>query len=268
MAHQSDAPVDSDPLLEFAIEPEPSPAEDSASTKFPQAAASMEVAPSPLRNGAPEQSSDELGKRVDRLEQLVERSLRELSSVRAEVATLVASVDDITKRETRAVANSPRPRVAFAVAGVLAGIAIGVSSWTAWSARPIDNSAAGSGPVAAVNLPVEVETPPVAGSIRLASTAPASAATNDLPARAASRISQRQVAYVGTLSIDAAPGGGQVFINRRAAGSTPLRVDNLKAGSHLVWIERAGYRRWTQVVQVRSDRVSRVSASLQPLAAP
>ena len=40
---------------------------------------------------------------------------------------------------------------------------------------------------------------------------------------------------MGTLSIDAAP-GGQVFIDRAAAGQTPLRVQNLKAGSHLVSI--------------------------------
>ncbi len=73
--------------------------------------------------------------------------------------------------------------------------------------------------------------------------------------------------FVGTLSIDAAP-GGQVFIDREAAGQTPLLVQNLKAGSHLVWIEREGYRRFTRVVQVPADRVSRVWADLQPIPDP
>ena len=71
--------------------------------------------------------------------------------------------------------------------------------------------------------------------------------------------------YVGALSIDAAP-GGEVFLNRQSAGHTPLRLENLRAGSHLIWIERDGYRRWTRVVQVPANRVSRLSAELEPLA--
>ena len=72
------------------------------------------------------------------------------------------------------------------------------------------------------------------------------------------------VNYVGTLSIDSAPGGA-VFIDREAAGQTPVRAQNLKAGSHLVWIEREGYRRFTRVVHVQADRVIRVWADLEPL---
>jgi hypothetical protein len=72
------------------------------------------------------------------------------------------------------------------------------------------------------------------------------------------------VNFVGTLTIDAEP-AGEVFVNRRSAGRTPLRLDNLPAGSHLIWIEREGYRRWTRVVAVVADRVSRISASLDPL---
>ncbi|MEP6782561.1 MAG: PEGA domain-containing protein [Acidobacteriota bacterium] len=71
--------------------------------------------------------------------------------------------------------------------------------------------------------------------------------------------------YVGTLSIDASP-GGEVFVNREDAGATPLRLENIKAGSHLVWIERDGYRRWTKVVEVPADRVSRVFANLELIA--
>ena len=74
----------------------------------------------------------------------------------------------------------------------------------------------------------------------------------------------RQGVYVGTLSIDAAP-AGEVSIDRQFAGRTPLRAENLRAGSHLIWIEREGYRRWTRVVAVASDRVTRVSATLEPL---
>lgn len=58
---------------------------------------------------------------------------------------------------------------------------------------------------------------------------------------------------------------GDVFVvNRTLAGRTPLRVANLRAGSHLIWIEREGYRRWTCVGAVAADRVARVTAELAP----
>jgi hypothetical protein len=57
-----------------------------------------------------------------------------------------------------------------------------------------------------------------------------------------------------------------VYIDRRVAGSTPARA-NIRAGSHLIWIEREGYRRWTKVVQVPANRISRVFADLEPRAA-
>ena len=69
--------------------------------------------------------------------------------------------------------------------------------------------------------------------------------------------------YVGTLSVDAVPGGGEVFINRKSVGKTPVRVTGLRAGSHLVWIEREGYRLWTRVVSVPADNVTRVSVALE-----
>jgi hypothetical protein len=75
----------------------------------------------------------------------------------------------------------------------------------------------------------------------------------------------RAAKYVGTLAIDAEP-GGDVFIDREPAGRTPVRLSNLRAGSHLVWISRDGYRRWTRVVQVPADRVTTLSAELEPLA--
>ena len=71
--------------------------------------------------------------------------------------------------------------------------------------------------------------------------------------------------YVGALSIDSQP-GGEVFLNRESAGRTPLRLNNLRAGSHLIWVERDGYRRWTRVVQVPADRVTRLFADLEPIA--
>jgi hypothetical protein len=66
------------------------------------------------------------------------------------------------------------------------------------------------------------------------------------------------------LTIDASP-GGEVFVDRRSVGHTPVRLEKLRAGSHLIWIEREGYRRWTRVVAVTADRISRVTADLDPI---
>jgi hypothetical protein len=70
--------------------------------------------------------------------------------------------------------------------------------------------------------------------------------------------------YFGTLSVDAVPDGGEVFINRKSVGKTPALVTGLRAGSHLVWIERPGYRLWSRAVLVPADKVSRVSVALEP----
>jgi hypothetical protein len=255
VSQHSDAPIDSDPLTEFTIEPQ-APQQDA------QAAASADVAATQPR--------------VDRLEQAVERSISDLLLLRAEVATLVGAIDDIRSDNRRGVAHSRRSNLPSAVAGMLAGMAIAVLGWMTWSSGPIDTAAAASVPATAVESPVESETPAPAPAIALASVDSAQTATRDVPVRAASRVAPVDIEraapvdieYVGTLSIDATPAGAQVFVNRRAAGSVPLRLEKLKAGSHLVWIQRDGYRRWTQVVQVRSDRVSRVSAALEPIAAP
>ena len=79
-------------------------------------------------------------------------------------------------------------------------------------------------------------------------------------------VKDTRVNYVGTLSVDAQP-AGEVFLDRKSAGQTPLMLTNLRAGSHLIWVERDGYRRWTRVVQVPADRVTRLFADLEPLSA-
>ena len=85
-----------------------------------------------------------------------------------------------------------------------------------------------------------------------------------VPVAARAPAPETPVKYVGSLSIDSQPGDGEVFVNRESAGRTPLRLNDLKAGSHLIWVERAGYRRWTRVVQVPADRVTRLFADLEP----
>jgi hypothetical protein len=240
-----DAPIDSDPLIEFAIEPEPP-------RQSVEAAAITEDTPTDPR--------------IDGLEKRLEGVLADLSSLRAEMATLVASVGDINNAGINN-SSTKRSGLMSGVAGMCAGLAIAIIGWMTWPGRAADDVGAGSSPVPAVELPLETEAPPVVPAIALASVAEAPLAIERASRPAAAQRSPIEE-YVGTLSIDATPVGAQVFIDRRAAGTVPLRVENLRAGSHLVWIERDGYRRWTQVVEVRSNRVSRVSVSLEAITAP
>jgi hypothetical protein len=68
--------------------------------------------------------------------------------------------------------------------------------------------------------------------------------------------------------VESSPPGAAVFINRQRVGVTPLEVQGLQSGSRVIWIERAGYIRWTAAVDVSADRLTRVNAKLQADSAP
>ena len=143
-----------------------------------------------------------------------------------------------------------------ASAALVVGLTIALATWRYWS-----GDAATAEPVA---LAAQVTASPAMPATSDSAPTPALTQPSDpQPASAsAAPAAAKRVFYVGTLSIDADP-GGEVFIDRKPAGRTPLRVQNLRAGSHLIWVERDGYRRWTRVVNVPADRVSRVSAELE-----
>lgn len=65
--------------------------------------------------------------------------------------------------------------------------------------------------------------------------------------------------------VDSEPAGSAVFVDRQLVGETPLELTQLRAGSHVVRIERDGYDRWTAAVLVAADKQTRVSATLQAL---
>ena len=269
---------DSDPLLSFAIEPGAS-----APAASPLEPATQPVAPAvdPPPVSQPPPPAELLLSRVEQLERALDDSRREVSSLTSQVTTLVRAVGDIRRQASpRPVASAPpaRPRAsrsASAIAGLLIGVSAAILGWMYVSsdgdvtiAAPVTSAApaalhagtrlnAVKPPEAAKAVaapPLEVRTAPQAPQ------APKAPQARQAPqAREAPR-------YVGTLTVDAAP-GGEVFLNRQSAGRTPLRLANLRAGSHLIWIERDGYRRWTRVVQVNADRVARVSAELEPLPA-
>jgi len=69
--------------------------------------------------------------------------------------------------------------------------------------------------------------------------------------------------FRGTLAIKSEPAGAAVFVNGERMGETPLQVPRLRAGSHVIWIEGQGYRRWTAGITVPADKVTEVSVNLE-----
>ena len=80
-----------------------------------------------------------------------------------------------------------------------------------------------------------------------------------LPAKAMGDAS----ATAGGLNVQSRPAGARVFVNDRLAGSTPIAIPGLPAGSTTVRIELDGYEPWTTTVRVGAGEQTRVAASLE-----
>ncbi len=287
------APEEPDPLLAFSAEPpdvRPDPPAEPAAQPIVASAVPAFVSPPPIAQVSTQ--------RVERIEQALEQSKRDLVLLTSQVTTLVGSIADINKQVTRMRAPTVVQRARTSVqrvhvstdrlrslrtsakalfgsaadlrmsaaglrnlmafAALVVGLTIALATWRYWggdaaTAEPVAQAAQVTPPQATAAPEAATE------SVTSPQAAPQPASEPLTPAL------PKRVQYVGTLSIDATP-GGEVFINRKRAGRTPLRVPNLRAGSHLVWVERDGYRRWTRVVNVPADRVSRVSAELEAIA--
>jgi hypothetical protein len=249
--------VDSDPLLAFLSELQ---AAESAlqpveKTEDPPVVAALD-APGPPINP--------LHERIEKLEQALNEATGEVAALRSQVATLVRATRDIDKRVDRIgvpvpITNPRRSRTVTAIVGMVFGIALAAWLWSyATSNRnPIVVSAAESPTPVDPPAPVEPNAP--------VTESPKPAASTNPPQRVEPQPAPARTDYVGTLSIDASP-DGHVLVNGQDRGRTPLRLENLKAGAHLIWIEREGYRRWTKVVDVPAGRISRVFADLEPTA--
>jgi hypothetical protein len=54
-----------------------------------------------------------------------------------------------------------------------------------------------------------------------------------------------------------------VFVDNRLIGTTPLMLDSVGAGDHVVRLERDGYQRWSSPVRVVGGERHRITASLE-----
>ena len=137
----------------------------------------------------------------------------------------------------------------------------GPRSWKVVEPKDIVLAGTGSVPAAArgqslVEVPAVHEKPSVAPD-GLNAVLPLIRQPRPLP-------SAKRVRFVGDLFVSSVPLAAAVFIDQKYVGETPLKLSGLRAGSHVVWLERAGHERWTNAVTVRANVLNRVAPKLQP----
>jgi len=71
--------------------------------------------------------------------------------------------------------------------------------------------------------------------------------------------------YTGTLFIDSRPQGAAVLLDGHLVGKTPLRLPDVRIGSHVVRLELAEHQAWTASTRVTAGQESRVTGSLERL---
>jgi len=91
--------------------------------------------------------------------------------------------------------------------------------------------------------------------------------SSDGVARTSEATATRQVQSVvfrGSLALNSNPQGAQVLVNGEPAGTTPLTLARVPAGSRVVRIELEGYEPWSTLVRVVANQRTRVTGNLTP----
>lgn len=187
------------------------------------------------------------------LDATVERLASEVAALTLQVASLTRTIHDLQSQQLgrRLRSNTTLPSDAARTSNVPAIVIVAI---------------------AAVLLSWQVMMSPLAGEreaeqprVLRGRVVPMAFAARAMPVVEERRAVERTpVVYRGSLSVAADQPEAEVFINRQRVGFAPVRVNNLRAGSHLVWIQSEGHRRWTRVVTVPYHRVTRVKADLEP----
>ncbi|WFN33774.1 PEGA domain-containing protein [Methanogenium sp. S4BF] len=72
---------------------------------------------------------------------------------------------------------------------------------------------------------------------------------------------QAQATY-GTLSVSSSPSNANIYLDGSYKGTTPRTIGGLSQGAHTLEITMPGYQEWTNTVQIHSNQVSYVTATL------
>ncbi len=83
------------------------------------------------------------------------------------------------------------------------------------------------------------------------------------PKASATPPSGRAGAGVGSIYVDSRPRGARVFVDGRAVGVTPLRLGDVRSGSHTVRMELADHRTWMATKYVLAGQETTFTGSLE-----
>jgi hypothetical protein len=79
------------------------------------------------------------------------------------------------------------------------------------------------------------------------------------------RAAQAPVTFTGTLFVDSHPQGATVVIDGKPMGKTPLRLNDVRIGTHVVRLELARHRPWYSTARVVAGQDVRVAGSLEEI---
>ncbi len=69
----------------------------------------------------------------------------------------------------------------------------------------------------------------------------------------------------GQLRVNSSPGIAEVFLDDRYFGRTPLVMDGMQIGEHIIRVEQPGYQTWSKIIQINPDQTTFINADLQRL---
>jgi PEGA domain len=90
-------------------------------------------------------------------------------------------------------------------------------------------------------------------------------ARSTTPSAAPSTPARPTSPLTGSVYVDSRPRGAKVFIDGKEIGNTPIQIPEVRIGSHVIRLQLADHRIWSNSVSVSAGKESRVSGSLEPI---
>jgi hypothetical protein len=109
---------------------------------------------------------------------------------------------------------------------------------------------------------LNAQSPSRALNVHLESAKPAAAPARRAPVE---RAAPTPVTFTGTLFVDSHPQGATVVIDGKPMGKTPLRLNDVRIGTHVVRLELTRHRPWYSTARVVAGQEVRVAGSLEEI---
>lgn len=217
---------------------------------------------------------------------------REVARLHQQISTLRSARKHAEKLAGRDASSPPKPLIRMGVVVGVTSLAIGIIAARSFQFAPQERSGRAKQSAVAASIPLvpdqplghailPVPTPPAAATTWQKTLTPnvSAASTRQAPRRVAkapkrprtqlapssnrANDKSHSLVFTGALQVRSIPASA-VFLDRKYVGQTPVRLTAVRAGSHVVWIQRDGYQRWTASVLVAADQQTQVVATLQP----